>query len=71
MAPMWLWWPPSSPVGFASCHILVAALARASTSPQRIASQRAMVRYPRGPPGQVQDTREDQAQCSPKRGNLE
>lgn len=45
MAPTWLWWLLSSPVGSASCHIPVVVLARASTSPQRTANQFSMVRH--------------------------
>lgn len=65
MAPTWLWWLPSSPVDSASCHILVAALARASTLPQRTASQLAMVRCPLGPALGGMETEEDWAQSLP------
>lgn len=46
MAPTWLRWLPSSPAGSASCHTPVAAWAKASTSPQKAASQPATVSDP-------------------------
>ena len=49
MAPTWPWWPPSSPVGSALCHILEAGSAMASTSPQRTTSRLAVVRRPSEP----------------------